>query len=129
MSTEIEMKSIEVEMPSKEAEPQSNEQSEKPSTPPVTNDMDLKELSPPVEIEQDYQPEETMNSFGVFLFCFLSLACNEYYERNCWNWLFGPSCGSEECMRFFRLLYRLVLFGLLFFLLWYQRGTSWLLTN
>lgn len=98
MSTEIEMKSIEVEMPSKEAQSQSNEKSEKPSTPPVTNDMDLKELSPPVEIEQDYQPEETMNSFGVCLFCLLSSACNEYYERNCRNWLFGSSCSSEECM-------------------------------
>lgn len=34
------------------------------SSPAVTNDMEIKE-SPKVDSAPDYQPEETMNSFGV----------------------------------------------------------------
>ena len=103
-SIEIEMKSVndvvngDVKVP-QESESVSNvdENAVKSSSPAVTNDMEIKE-SPKIECVPDYQPEETMNSFGVFTFYMFSfLACHEYYERNCWNRLFSTSSCCKEC--------------------------------
>ena len=71
-SIEIEMKSVndvvngDVKVP-QESESVSNvdENAVKSSSPAVTNDMEIKE-SPKIECVPDYQPEETMNSFGVY---------------------------------------------------------------
>ena len=97
MDSAIEVKPVEVEMkPVENMEGENTSSDMKQTNSPVTNDVEAKDIemvdnmNKSEKTEEDYVPEETMNSFGVFLF-FLSYF-NVKLAMNIMKGIAGTGC-------------------------------------